>query len=202
MADAVDDGFAKAAEAGQAPEIESGFERDEWKVLLFFAYHHELPQQFKEKSNVQDFVDVWALADFYKIRDLRDLVMLELLRLDSTHDYPVGDIKTLCCSIAYSVESDLLLRFMGEMVVREVEVRKSLWLVNLDGCMSDLDSARAIIKAYHRFNKYGKEIFDRFGEGEVTKEWWKKFMVGDGPKQHWVHEKVAEGAGRKRRRVE
>lgn len=60
--------------------------------------------------------------------------------------------------------------------------------------------ANVLAKAYHRFHKYAEEIFDRFGEGEVKREWWRKFMVDSGPKKHWVLEKTEEHERKRQRR--
>lgn len=202
MADGV--AFAiETAEHERTSAIRIGCNRaeKEWEVLLFWAYHRELPQQWKQNASLEELVDAWQLADDYEVVDLQDLIMLELLRLDSTYNYAVDELRYLCRHEDRQ-RSDLLFRFMGEAVVRAVEVKKSLWLRDLQAWREYDIAAREVTKAYHRFIKHGKQMFDRFGEGEVSKEWWKKFMVGEGPKQHWVHEKVAEGKGKTRKRTE
>lgn len=173
-------------------------------ALLYWAYKHELPPEYTADDSEAPFMNLWLLADYYGLPALQDTVMLELLRRDPrlTHEY--DDIVQVFTLADVAGRKQQLVRFCAELIVRWTEVDgesvKDLYYI----LGQDSNHATEVCKAYHRYAKYGEEISDRFGEGEVSKQWWRKFMIGkwDGSEAHWVYAKVKGGRERKRKRVE
>lgn len=172
-----------------------------WEILLYWAFHHRLSDQHAATTDPRIFIDAWMLGHRWAIPDFQDFVMLELLHSCTNEGWDDTDI-ALVVDMAYDNPQSSLVRLATDVVVHEIEVTKRFTLKKVRKAWECGAFEYHLLKAYHRFHKYGEEIFDRFGKGETKKAWWKKFMIGEGPKQHWVYEKVAKGEGRKRQRTE
>lgn len=161
-----------------------------WGVLINWALKCELLTGVIKGAGVRKLMEYWLLADKKGAKDLQDATMLELLRPDGQNnlEYDIGDITYAFDNF---ISAPPLRRFMAEVAVRAIEVEEWMCSGDLKDLRGEEDFTQEIMKVYRRFSKYGREIFDQFAETDVSKVWWKKFMVAGGPKQHWVHQKAA-----------
>lgn len=186
-----------AAEAGTLSFPED--DTDAWIALLQWMLKHSLPDSWyaEPHPNVMTKVRCWALGEKYMIPEFQDLVMLELLATLNHNNSP--GIEVVKVGFELTPPGCKLRVLLAEEVAAGLTVHKSLTYDELDMCDGvtgfagevgkaiSLVHARELEKAISLVHRISRAEQRRGrAQDEASSSRWREFMVGGGPKEHWI----------------
>ena len=163
-----------------------------WKVLLHWKVKGYLPgKQHKSPQEAHMWLSgIWILGEKYDIKDLQDRAMLEMFTFLIDDEV---DLDLVTFVFENTLQGSKLAMVMAEEIAHLIR-RGVYHPENLDVFEGFAGFTAAVVTALESFNKMDYEDSNisrhRLGRDEDGKrtDAWKKYMVGGGPKQHWIYE--------------
>lgn len=159
-------------------------DREAWILLLYWAYHHRLPEPPGEYDswvdNCDDLVSAWLLGNKYDIPSFQDLVMIELLQINECLDHHY--IET---AFTTTKSGSPIRRVLVEKIVY-LYVRGELKHDYLDGLGRIIGFTSAFAKAMEAHRKEGEGMFKRMPwQRNDQGDRWIEYMLEKEEKREW-----------------